>query len=209
MLKNKIVENTEYANLSDEEIIDIILSGDSSPANCLVERYTSLVENIARDVYIKGYDYEDILQEGFIGFLEAVKSFKKNSGTTFKEFAYFCIKKNIYDALRLITRKKRQAQLEAISLDSELDQNSKVKVIESIVNKGNINPEEVVVLKYLVQNIVVILSPLERKVLKLSLEGQDIKTLAKILNKDVKSIGNTLQRARNKIKKYLLSEIKG
>lgn len=200
-------------NLNDEEILRGIREGNKDYAVYLVEKYTGFVEKIARKYYIPGQEFEDVMQEGLIGFFEAVKSYREESGLPFQNFAYYCIKKNIFDAIQAAYRKKRMPLEENISLEMESfyekDRENRLRIIDQIFNRGNINPEDVVILKSLVKEIVKLLSDMEKKILKRHLEGKSYLEISKELGIPEKSVGNALQRARRKIKEYFLKEIKG
>ncbi len=198
------------AQLTDEDLVESIRGGDAQAATHLAEKYARFVESIARKYYIQGADYEDVMQEGYIGFYEAVLSYKKGYRLNFQSFAYYCIQKNIFDAIQASTRKKRKAQAEAISLDEEFpeqDKESRFRIIDQIIHQGNINPEDTVILKVMVKELVHFLSPLERLVLKAHLEGKSYEEMSLELKKEPKAIGNALQRARTKIKEYFMQEI--
>lgn len=197
-------------NITDNELIEKIKLGDEKSASILVEKYSGFVESIAKKFYINGAEYEDIVQEAFIGFYEAVKSYKPGS-LPFQNFAFFCIKKNIYDIIQAQKRQKRIPAKEIISLDAsihDVSRDVKLKVIDQIVYRKYINPEDVVIIKCLVREIVVLLSDLERKVLHGYLSGKSYEEISVETNKSIKAIGNALQRSRQKIKNYLLQEIK-
>ncbi len=163
------------SQLSDEDVVESIRGGDANAATYLVEKYARFVESIARKYYIQGAEYEDVMQEGYIGFYEAVLSYKKGYRLNFQSFAYYCIQKNIFDAIQAASRKKRRAQAEAISLDDEIpeqDKESRLRIIDQIVHQGNINPEDMVIMKVMVKELVHVLSSFERQVLKAYLEGK-------------------------------------
>lgn len=203
---------SSLTTLPDEVIIENIRNGDTQSATYLVEKYTQLVESIARKYFVEGSEYEDVLQEAFIGFYEAVKNYRIGSTLPFQNFAFYCIQKNIFDVIQSSHRQKRKAPAEFVSLDSEISEGrreTRLRVIDQIVHQKYINPEDVVVIKSLVKELVEVLTPLEKKVLKGYLGGKSYEEIGKEVNKEPKAVGNALQRARSKIKEYFLTEIKG
>lgn len=210
-MKEEKSSTPSLPHLSDEDLVESIRGGDSNAATYLVEKYARFVESIARKYFIQGADYEDVMQEGYIGFYEAVLNYKKGYRLNFQSFAYYCIQKNIFDAIQAASRKKRKAQAEAISLDEEIpeqDKESRLRIIDQIIHQGNINPEDMVIMKIMVKELVTVLSPLEKQVLKAHLEGKSYEEMSKEIKKEPKAIGNALQRARAKIKEYFMDEIK-
>jgi len=198
--------------MSDEKIVEHIRAGNKESAAYLVEKYSSFVESIAKKYYIPGAEHEDIVQEGLIGFYEAVKGYHSESPLPFQNFAFYCIQKNIFDAIQMASRQKRQALNEAISLDSlafrESDNEGRRRVIDQIIHQRNINPEDTVVVKSMVKEIVSLLAKLEKKVMHGYLGGKSYQEISKETGKSEKAIGNALQRARSKIKNYFLQEVR-
>lgn len=203
--------SSTYA-IPDEEIVRQVQEGSEEGAQVLIDRYTPLIQKMARRYFAAGADYEDLLQEGFIGFYEAVRDFQPGK-MAFNKFAYYCVQKNIFDTVQYWNRKKRRSDQPVLSLDAALypdeDKSERVRVIDHIVNQKAMNPEDSVVIASLVAEIVTLLTPLERDVLRCYLNGDRPDGIAKELSRDLKSVDNALQRAKSKIRDYLLAEIKG
>jgi len=87
-MKNKI------HSLDDEQLIALCRIGDDEAYSVLVARYLFTVRNRASVYNNSGIDFEDLVQEGFIGLLNAVKCYESNFDTSFSTFAYLCIDRN-------------------------------------------------------------------------------------------------------------------
>ena len=85
----------DYPAFSDLELHAMYLSGDADAGNELVLRYRRLVKICIRPYFLAGGDSEDLLQEGMIGLLNAVRSFKPALGTSFNTYAEKCIKSRL------------------------------------------------------------------------------------------------------------------
>lgn len=72
----------------------------SAAAAVRVEDHLGLVERIAWQHARKGLDYEDLVQEGSLGLIEAVRRYEPGSGVPFRIFASRRICGAILDALR-------------------------------------------------------------------------------------------------------------
>lgn len=205
-------ETYPASTLPDEEIVRQVQEGSKEGAEILIDRYTPLIQKMARRYFAAAADYEDLLQEGFIGFYEAVRDFQPGR-MAFGKFAYYCVQKNIFDTVQYWNRKKRKSAQPVLSLDASLypddEKGERVRVIDYIVNQKAMNPEDSVVIASLVAEIVTRLTPLERDVLRCYLNGERPEEIAKELSRDLKSVDNALQRAKIKIRDYLLTEIKG
>ena len=57
----------------------------------LVRRYGWLVRACARPLFLAGGDSEDLIQEGFLGLLTAIRSFDPERDVAFRTFAEMCM----------------------------------------------------------------------------------------------------------------------
>ena len=73
--------------------------GDCAATRLLVERHLPLVRCLASNYGDLGLPFDDLVQEGSIGLLEAIERFDPNRGAAFSTFAYWCIRKTITHAL--------------------------------------------------------------------------------------------------------------
>ena len=178
---------------------------DEELINQLVENYASLIRGICRRFYLVGGTIDDLYQEGMIGLLEAARHFDETKGTigddTFKKFATTCIKRQILDAIKHANTKKNQPLNNSIPMVRKNEEDEEFEIMELGVVS---DPEELFIskekqeerLNILNQN----LSDYEKKVLELYLEGLKTNRIAKELNKSPRSITNTIQRIKSKIK---------
>ena len=59
--------DNNYNAMSDEELIELIKSGDKYAIDFLIEKYKDLVNMKASKYFMIGAEREDIIQEGMIG----------------------------------------------------------------------------------------------------------------------------------------------
>ncbi len=87
-------------------------NGFTSDHDDLVRRHAPFVHAIAREYYhpSAGISYEDLLQEGFMGLLEAAVRFRPERGYKFVTYASWWIRKPI---LRLITEQSQNIKIPA------------------------------------------------------------------------------------------------
>ncbi len=175
-----------------------------SEIESLIEEYSGTIRQICRKFYLVGGTDEDLFQEGMIGFLQGLKNYNDPEGyktDKFKNFAKLCVKRQIYDAIKHANKKNNAAlntylPLNKITLDDEEYEREEMADL--------ISPEDIVLDKEdhdekikLCQKL---LSKQENEVLKLYLLGEKQSEIAKQLGKSVKSIDNTIQRIKNKLK---------
>ena len=61
-----------YKNMSDEDLITVIKSGDKFALEFLIEKYKELVNMKVSKFFMIGAEKEDIVQEGLIGLFKRI-----------------------------------------------------------------------------------------------------------------------------------------
>jgi RNA polymerase sporulation-specific sigma factor len=175
-----------------------------------MNKYKDMVRKKASSMYILGADKDDLIQEGMIGLFKAVRDYDIGRDASFSTFADLCISRQMYSAIKSLSRKKHAPLNSYISIyatreDSEKD--TELTYEDLLESDSQLIPEQYVIdqenLKALEENIEKELSDFERQVLDLYITGMSIRTIAKVLGRDEKSTDNAMQRVRGKLKKYL------
>ena len=200
--------NEKYLQFDDEELIELVHTGDSEALDYLIQKYRNFVRAKARTYFLIGADKEDIVQEGMIGLYKAVRDFKGDKLSSFKAFAELCITRQIITAIKTATRQKHIPLNSYVSLDKPIyDEESDRTLMDIISGTKVLDPEELIINKEEFDDIELkmaeLLSDLERKVLALYLDGQTYQEISEELNRHVKSIDNALQTVKRKLERYL------
>ena len=82
----------------------------------LIRRYTRLVKTCARPYFLAGADAEDLMQEGMLGLLNAVREYDESKGAPFGAFARLCITRKIYSAVKAAASLKHDPLNQSIDL---------------------------------------------------------------------------------------------
>ncbi|MBR3790351.1 MAG: sigma-70 family RNA polymerase sigma factor [Clostridia bacterium] len=106
-------------NAEDLKILQDFQRGQGGALDFLFSKYKNLVTSIARRYFLLGAEQEDLIQEGMIGLYKACQSFDAQSGSSFKSFAYLCIKRQIQSAVKAANRQKNVALNTALSFSSK------------------------------------------------------------------------------------------
>jgi len=172
--------------------------GDAAAEESLVSEYVRLVRACARPYFLAGGDSEDLIQEGMLGLLSAVRTFDPAKGVKFSTYAEFCVRRRIYSAIRSASGNKHTPLNSYISLESpQLDESSTLQAYSLR------DPEDFVIARESageVQRLLFgALSRFESGVLELYLEGMSYKDMAVRLGKTSKSVDNAVQRIRKKL----------
>lgn len=199
-----------YERMTDEQLIEELRKGDREIMDFIMVKYKSMVRRKARAMYLLGGENEDLIQEGMIGLIKAVRDFDLSQGASFQSFAELCVSRQMYSAIEASRRKKHMPLNSYISLYEESEdegEGRKMPLIDTIEPVQENNPEALYFGKEyteaFVEQLKERLSPLESHVLYLHLMGTDYRTIAELLDKSPKSIDNALQRIKGKTEKML------
>lgn len=187
--------------LTDLELIIIAKEGSETATEILLKKYDELVRFIANSyiakVNKKLVDEDVITQDGRLGLLNAIKTFKEDKKTSFKTYASQCIKNSVINSLK----KSTNVNLNLESLDEE-DEDGLIHQVAS-----EYNTEEDVLLNDLFNSLISkeskVFSEFEKTVLGELIRGNSYKEIAKNLDKSPKSIDNTIQRIKKKMSAYI------
>ena len=176
---------------SDETLLALYRQGDGDAAAILLSRYIS---RISRYAYrFQGVlDPDDLIQEGSIGLLDALRSYIPASSATFSSYASVCIKNRMLKAVEKNSSKKAGILNNSIPLDEAADTSDGQTPENIFIEKES--------LAAVLADVYNVLSPFERKVLFSHLGGCDYQTIADSLHISLKSVDNALQRVRRKLK---------
>ncbi len=191
-----------YTSESDESMWQLAASGDASAEEELVERHARLVRACARPYFLAGGDRDDLIQEGMLGLLSAVRRYDPTKGVPFVSFAEFCIRRRILDAVKSASRNKNIPLNSSVSLESpQFDE----KLLPLALNLRD--PEELIIAREQALEIRaklgVCLSRMEKTILDLYLSGMSYSEMAEVVQKSTKSVDNAVQRIRKKLARQL------
>lgn len=185
-------------------------NGNQEIMDYLMVKYKSMVRKKARAMYLLGGENEDLIQEGMIGLIKAVRDFDVTQKTSFSSFAELCVSRQMYSAIEASNRKKHLPLNSYVSLyeDSEqVGEGRSLPLIDTIESSKENDPEVLYFGKEyteaFAEQLKELLSPLENHVLYLHLMGTDYRTIAELLGKSPKSVDNALQRIKTKAQKIL------
>ena len=199
--------SSNLAELPDETLCSMAACGDRVAEEALVTRYTRLVRTCARPFFLAGGDSEDLIQEGMVALIKAVREFAPEKAAIFRTFAEICIRNRLYSVLRASARDKHKALNQSISLDTpDFDSNSYTSGTSSLAQR---DPEDFLIDREhtaaLLAGVRKQLSEFEAKILGYYLDGLSCREIADTVGKPPKSVDNAVQRIRRKVAQQLLS----
>ena len=191
---------TEQSFLSDSQLQMQAVRGDSNAEEALLSRYTRVVRMCARPFVLAGGDSEDLIQEGMMGLLSAIRSYDAASNVSFKSYAELCVRNRIRSAVKSASRRKHLPLNSGVPLDDVLSEEFMPEAFlsydrrtteEQVLDKENEQELQSAFAKHL--------SSLEQTVLSLYLTGMSYGEMAIQTGKSEKSIDNAVQRIRRKL----------
>ena len=195
----------EYKDFNDYELLSYIAEGNEDANNIIIKKYEPLINKIATKMlpFCKnnGLEKSDLIREGMIGLNHAIERYQEKEDVLFYTYAKKCIERKIISVVISSNRNKNKILNESISYDD--DENLLLNFIKSQTP----SPEEEVLNLELEEHLIIKiksnLTDLEEQVFSLLISGFKYREIATILDKDNKSIDNTIQRIKTKIRKLL------
>lgn len=194
--------------LTDKQLCQMARDGSRTAEEMLVLRYSRLVRACARPYFLAGGDAEDLIQEGMLGLLKAVRDFDAEREASFFTYAQLCVKSRLYSVLKSAARAKHSPLNNYVSLDAPFFDGLSCLAAEFSLHRP-LDPEELVIgrekTKELTKSLMGLLSGFEAKVLGLYLNGLSYHEIATAVNRPPKSVDNAVQRVRKKLAHYFSS----
>jgi RNA polymerase sporulation-specific sigma factor len=196
--------------VEDTFLIALAKQGNADGYHRLVRRYYGFVRLKASSYFLAGGDSDDLIQEGLVGLYKAIRDYRSDRESSFRNFAELCITRQIITAVKTATRNKHTPLNQYVSFastpsgdngenDSTLDEMLPGSTVHDPVNQV-ISSEE---LRALVACLSTALSELESRVLALYLDGHSYEEVGRKLGCDCKTVDNALQRVKRKVGQHL------
>ncbi len=179
-----------------EELVKDYKAGETDALNELIRLNNSYIKRIGRKYFLIGADNEDLVQECIIGLIRAVRNYDDTKQCSFQTYAVVCMENAAKSAVRNYSGNKNKALNDGVPLNEATELPSKEE-----------NPEQLVIdgenLMEFWEKAETLLSEKEREVFRLFVEGLSYGEIEASTGKNRKSIENTLQRIRKKLRKML------
>ncbi len=198
------------AQVEDGFLIALAKSGDPTAYARLMTRYKGFVRLKASSYFLAGGDSDDLVQEGLIGLYKAIRDYRSDRESSFRNFAELCITRQIITAVKTATRNKHTPlnQYVSFSAPAGVGADEEAPTLEELIASPSVNdPAKQAIsseeLRSLVGCLSTSLSQLESSVLALYLDGRSYEEIAGRLDCDTKTVDNALQRVKRKVGAHL------
>lgn len=191
---------TNYNEYNDYELVFLAQEGNEDAINIIYKKYKPIIVKKSKlAIYStknSGSEINDVMQEAYLGLEEAIKNFSQNDEATFYTFANLCIDRKISNYIRKMANKKNILLNEAIFIDENMENYLKdtTDIENNLIRK--VMKEEII------NKIYDKFTTLEKDVYNLLVDGYSLAEISNKLDKDIKSIYNTIDRIKQKVKKY-------
>jgi len=198
-----------------DELAVLAKNGDDEAMHLVFAESRDMLRSMANLYYMVGADRDDVIQEGMIGLLGAIRTFDPDAGASFKTFSNLCVRRHIINAVKMAGRKKYTMLNEAVSIDTAAGgaggegNAEKTSLEETLRAPQTTDPEQIVILAdllaYVESNSKELFSEMERTVWREFSKGDSATQIAAKFGKDPKSIINAIARIKDKIEKLVSS----
>ncbi|MGB0120025.1 MAG: RNA polymerase sporulation sigma factor SigH [Solirubrobacterales bacterium] len=193
----------------DHYLVSLSKRGEKDATDQLIKRYHGFVRLKASSYFLVGGDSDDLIQEGLLGLYKAIRDYRTDRESSFRNFAELCITRQIITAVKTATRNKHAPLNQYVSFGQSPAANGESETtMEEIlpgptafdpVNQA-ISSEE---LGSLVTCLKASLSDMESSVLGYYLEDRSYEEVALLLGCETKTVDNALQRVKRKVSRHL------
>lgn len=195
---------------SDSELLMMMNEHSDEAKDLIYNKYQYIVKIYVKKykkmAYILGMEINDLNQEALVGFADALISYNDKGNTKLATFISLCVERRLQSSILKASRKKNIALNDALSLEHTYNQFD-VTLADIISDNNENNPLTKMTrnehYSVLVNDIMKSLSTNEKDVLYLMIDGLNYKEIATLLNQEPKSVDNTIQRIKNKVKSII------
>jgi RNA polymerase sporulation-specific sigma factor len=196
--------------VDDHYLIALAKGGNSEAYEMVVRRYYGFVRLKASSYFLIGGDSDDLIQEGLVGLYKAIRDYRTDRESSFRNFAELCITRQIITAVKTSTRNKHAPLNQYVSFNSppSSSDDDGDQTLDEMLPGSHIHDPVVQVissqeLSSLVDCLSTTLSELEGDVLRLYLDGYSYEQIGEKLGCDAKTVDNALQRVKRKVGGHL------
>src|SRR5687767_16033287 len=90
----------------DHYLVALAKRGSADAYDRLIRRYRGFVRLKASSYFLLGGDSDDLIQEGTVGLYKAIRDYRTDRESSFRNFAELCITRQIITAVKTASRNK-------------------------------------------------------------------------------------------------------
>lgn len=190
--------NDKYYN--DDELVYMIGENSEEALNILIKKYEPLIINLARQ-YVKtvpfySVDIDDLVQEGRIAVLVALRKYNSKNNFLFYTFLAICIKRSFSNYIRPFLTKKAINQLCVYDYEEFPIADDSLELVDIVIDDDLVG---------MIIDFKNSLSFLEAQVFELRFNSFTYAEIGTLLDISVKRVSYMLSKVKKDLRKYLLN----
>lgn len=205
MLRRNIYIKDGGEYMDEKKEIILAQQGNEESMERILTLYRRRIYKSSQSFFLKGGDRNDLIQEGFIGLIKAIKCYDESKEASFSTFATLCIKRQMITAIKNQNLEKHKVIHTAIQNKSNKPE--EFESYENICSFEYSSPEDILLgkelMKLLQEYLEENLTKLEKRVFYYFCQQYTYIEISKILEETPKRIDNTIQRIKKKVKSCL------
>jgi RNA polymerase sporulation-specific sigma factor len=175
----------------DETLARAAQGGDARAAALLVERHGWLIRKLGRRYFLPGHERDDLMQEGALGLIYAIRTYDGSLDPSFVNHAARCILNHLVAAVRKATRKRAAVLTSACSFEEAGEVAAAFGTEDQAIHRVTLRE---------VGKQMRDLTPHERQVLTARMIGYSQSEICQMAGLTTKQVENSLYRARTKMR---------
>jgi len=188
----------------------MVSENNESAYGILINKYQPLIEKYARyycTMYAKlPLDREELIQEGTIGLMNAIKQYEIEENCLFYTFAILVVRREMERYIKKCCRNKQLILTNAVSLSQGIGNDD--LEMQDVISDNSCNVEDVFYNNYFSRMLYEFkynLSDVQASIYELRLNSFTNKEIAQLLDVKYKTVDNCLQFIKPKLQNYLQS----
>ncbi|MDQ3572846.1 MAG: RNA polymerase sporulation sigma factor SigH, partial [Actinomycetota bacterium] len=101
--------------LDDHYLVALAKQGSADAYDRLLRRYRGFVRLKSSSYFLLGGDSDDLLQEGMLGLYKAIRDYRTDRQSSFRNFAELCVTRQIITAVKTASRNKHAPLNQCVS----------------------------------------------------------------------------------------------
>ena len=191
-----------YKNINDYEVLYFASEDMDTSYDILSQKYSPIIKSIAKRyasfVQHHGGEYQDLIQEGYLGLNQAIISYQDHLNTIFYTYACICIERNMNTYCRSLGAKKHQVLNHCLP-----DDNYSCSCVEDTSFSGTFYKSSSKDLLKTIFSKLYFLDLDTRCVFLLKYNGFTYREISQLLAISLSTVDSKIAKARNYLKKCL------
>ncbi|APT75316.1 RNA polymerase sigma70 factor [Marinitoga sp. 1137] len=195
--------------LREKALVKLAQAGDNEALNMIIAKFEPMIISIASKYFGAWAEFQDLMQIGYVGLIQAVYSYNEEKTTKFSTFAYLNISSEIKSFITYLNREKNKVLSDAVSIESMFENYSEDSDYYFEV-PSEVNLHQSAIYNYIFERTIDQMKDLEKDIVKMWLENNSYDEISQNIGVPKKKVDNTIQKFKkiaNRVMKYVNNTI--